>query len=425
MSANEASARVLAHVDEDRLLALECALIRIPSTTFEEGEIADYLATYMADLGLEVEMMQVANPKATGSFTRQPVGRLAGTGGGPSLMLNGHMDPGIEMSGWSVDPYGAKFEDGWIWGMGAHDDKGGIAAMVTALEAVMKAGVQLKGDVLVCPVVAHKHGGAGTRALVEAGILADCCINLEHSANTIATACVGIQIALIRTRAPDLFFRYNEAARAAYMNPVEQQAEVVRRLGPSLSPIPEGGWLTFAPHPDLPGFPMHCIDIIHKEHYFHPNHTGLSTRECELEFQLRTVPGQTVESIRADLQRLLAAIADDHPAFEAEVVIPAPGQEEIWNLDPMLIDKAHPMVVALAEGHALASGEAPEISGGGRIGNVGDGNILAAHGVASLQYGPGDIRIYDEWPTPDERVRLSDLVIASKAIAHAIPKICG
>ena len=78
MSANEASARVLAHVDEDRLLALECALIRIPSTTFEEGEIADYLATYMADLGLEVEMMQVANPKATGSFTRQPVGPPGG-----------------------------------------------------------------------------------------------------------------------------------------------------------------------------------------------------------------------------------------------------------------------------------------------------------------------------------------------------------
>ncbi len=425
MTENDASAKALAHVDEDRLLELERDLIRIPSTTFEEGEIADYLANYMADLGLEVEMMQVANPKAPGSFTRQPVGRLAGAGGGRSLMLNGHMDPGIEMSGWSVDPYGAKFEDGWIWGMGAHDDKGGIAAMITALAAVMRAGVRLAGDVLVCPVVAHKHGGAGTRALVEAGILADCCINLEHSANTIATACVGIQIALVRTRAPDLFFRYNAEARAAYMNPVEQQAELTRRLGPSLTPIAPDGWLSFEPHPDLPGFPMHCIDIIHKEHYFHPDHTGLSTRECELEFQLRTVPGQTVESIRADLQGLLDAIAADHPAFDAELVIPAPGQEEIWNLAPMLIEKSHPMVVALAEGHALAAGAAPEVSGSGRLGNVGDGNILAAHGVASLQYGPGDIRIYDEWPTPDERVRLSDLVTASKAIAYAIPRICG
>ncbi len=169
---------------------------------------------------------------------------------------------------------------------------------------------------------------------------------------------------------------------------------------------------------------MHCIDTIHKEHYFHPDHTGLSTRECELELQLRTVPGQTVDGVRADLQRLLDAIARDHPAFAAELAIPAPGSEDTWTLDPMVIDKAHPMVAALAEGHQLASGEAPHIGGIGRLGNVGDGNILAAHGVASLQYGPGDIRIYDEWPTPDERVQLKDLVIAAKAIAVALYRVC-
>jgi acetylornithine deacetylase/succinyl-diaminopimelate desuccinylase-like protein len=309
--------------------------------------------------------------------------------------------------------------------MGAHDDKGGIAAMISGLEAVMKSGARLKGDVVVCPVVAHKHGGAGTRALVAEGVLADYCINLEHSANTIANACVGIMIALVRTRAPDLFFRYSEAAKAAYMNPAEQQAEVMRRLGPSLDPIPESGWLGFTPHPDLPGFPMHCINTVHKEHYFHPNHSGLSTRECELEFQLRTVPGQTVDGVRADLQRLLDGIRRDHPAFDAELVLPAPGSEETWVLEPMVIDKADPLVLALAEGHRLASGEAPHVGGIGRLGNVGDGNILAAHGVKSLQYGPGDIRIYDEWPTPDERVQLTDLVIAAKAIAYAVHRVCG
>ena len=256
-------------------------------------------------------------------------------------------------------------------------------------------------------------------------MLTDYCINLEHSANTIASACVGIMIALIRTRSPDLFFRNSEAAKAAYMHPVEQQAEVFRRLGPSLEPIPQGDWLSFAPHPDLPGFPMHCIDTIHKEHYFHPNHSGLSTRECELEFQLRTVPGQTLEGVRADLERLLDAVRREHPAFDAELVLPAPGSEETCVLEPMVIDKAHPLVTALAEGHEMASGTAPHIGGIGRLGNVGDGNILAAHGVESLQYGPGNIRIYKEWPTPDERVELKDLVIAAKAIGHAVHRVCG
>ena len=156
----EESGRIQGEIDDDRVLKLEQEMIRIPSSTFQEQDLADYLATYMSEIGLAVEMMTVENPLSPGSVTRQPIGRLAGTGGGPSLMLNGHMDPGVEMSGWSVDPYGAKFEDGWIWGMGAHDDKGGIAVMVSGVEAIVRAGIRLRGDVVVCPVVAHKHGGA-------------------------------------------------------------------------------------------------------------------------------------------------------------------------------------------------------------------------------------------------------------------------
>ena len=95
-------------VDPERVLDLERALIRIPSSSFDEGEIADYLAEYMTGVGLDVEMMDVTSPRDPSVVSRQPIGRLAGTGGGPSLMLNGHMDPGVEMSGWSVDPYGAK-----------------------------------------------------------------------------------------------------------------------------------------------------------------------------------------------------------------------------------------------------------------------------------------------------------------------------
>jgi acetylornithine deacetylase/succinyl-diaminopimelate desuccinylase-like protein len=425
MSDAKDAARIGDLVSEARLLELERALIRIPSSAFEEQEIADYLANYLAEIGLEVEMMPVENPRRAGEFSRQPIGRLKGTGGGPSLMLNGHMDPGVEMPGWSVDPYGAKFEDGWIWGMGAHDDKGGIAAMVSAAEAIVGSGRRLKGDLLVCPVVAHKYGGAGTRALVAAGVLADMCINLEHSANTIANVCVGIVMALIRTRTPDLFFRYSAEAKAGYFNAVEQQAEIIRRLGPSLDPIPAGGWMRFTAHPDLPGFPMHCIDSIHKEHYYHKNYTGLSTRECDLLLQFRTVPGQTLESVKADLTALLEGIRAERPAFDYELSIPAPGTETGWFQAPMQVAKDHPMVTSLAEGHRLASGEAPHVGGIGRLGNVGDGNIMAAAGVPSLQYGPGDIRIYKEWPTPDERVQLKDLTIAAKAIAHAACRLCA
>lgn len=417
--------RVLGQVSDEQVLAIEQAALRIPSSAFEEHRLADYLAGYMSGFGMDVEMMEVAHPTKPGKRSRQPIARLRGTGGGASLMLNGHMDPGVEMPGWTVDPYGGKFEDGWVWGMGAHDDKGGLAAAIAGVEAIVRSGVRLKGDVLICPVVAHKLGGAGTRALLRAGIRTDYCINMEHSNNTIANVCVGVVMVRIRTRTPDLFFRYSREAKAKYFNAIEQQCEIVRRIGPSLEPIAPGGWMTFTPHPELPGFPTHTFDTIHKEHYYHPNHTGMTSRECEMTLQFRTVPGQTVESLRTDLTRLLEGIKRDHPAFDCEMSVPATGTEDSWNQSPMECPKGNPLVTALAEGQRVASGAAPVVGAHGRLGNVGDGNLTAALGIPTVQYGPGDIRIYNEWPTPDERVRLSDLVTAARAVTYATCRLCG
>ena len=299
------------HVEAARVLEIEQALLRIPSSAFHEQQIADHLAERMDDIGLDVTMMEAVHPFDPAITSRQPMGILRGTGDGPSLMLNGHMDPGVEMPGWSVDPYGAKFEDGWVWGMGAHDDKGGLAAAFCGVEAIIRSGNRLKGDVLLCPVIAHKLGGAGTRALLRNGVRADLCINMEHSNNTVANVCVGIVMARIRVEAPELFFRYSAEAKAAYWNPIEQLCEVVRRIGPSLDPIPEGSWMTFDSHPELPGFPTHTFDTFHKEHYYQKNHTGLHSKQAELSLQFRTVPGQTMQSVKADVSALLEGIRRD------------------------------------------------------------------------------------------------------------------
>lgn len=413
------TSKILSNVNEEHLLELEISSIRIPSSTFQEGPLADYLANYMNDLGLEVEMMEVAHPWKAGQSSRQPIGRLEGTGGGPTLMLNGHMDPGIEMTGWTVDPHGGHFEDGWIWGMGAHDDKGGVAAMITAVEAIIRSGLRPKGNLLVCPVVAHKYGGLGTRALLDAGVRADMCINMEHSANTIANVCVGVILVRIRTSTPELFFRYSDEARAAYWNPIEQQCAIIQRLGPSLTPVPTGSWLTFEPHKDLPGFPKITIDTIHKDHYHHPRLTNMTTRECELVFQIRVVPGQTAESVRADVDRLLQEIKSQHPAFSYELTVPAYGPGDTFYQMAMETPRDHPLVRYLADGYKEATGREPQVGGIGRLGNIGDGNILAAAGILSVQFGPGDIRIYREWPTPDERVQLTDLIDAARSVASA------
>jgi hypothetical protein len=65
--------------------------------------------------------------------------------------------------------------------------------------------------------------------------------------------------------------------------------EIVQRIGPSLTPIASDGWMTFTPHPELPGFPTHTFDVMHKEHYYFKSATGRSTRECELTLQLQSI----------------------------------------------------------------------------------------------------------------------------------------
>jgi acetylornithine deacetylase/succinyl-diaminopimelate desuccinylase-like protein len=410
------SQKVLSQIDKDRILSVELGAVKIPSLSFEEQEIADFYAGAMTDIGLDVEMMEVQHPKDPETTSRQPIGRLTGTGGGPTLMLNGHMDTNKLMSGWTVDPYGGKFEDGWVWGHGCADDKGGLTAAIGAVDALVRSGVKLKGDIIVCPVVGHKMGGIGTRTLLSKGVTADCCINMEHSANTIATTCTGSIRAKITTRNTGLFFRYSEEARARYLNAIEQQAQVVLAFSTSIDPAATSQWCTFTPHPDLPGFPMHRFDRIMKEHY---------GRECDLFMQVRTVPGQTLEQMRSDITKVLEGLKVRISNFEYELVVPEGGPNDTFFQQPMEIEKDHPLVVALIEGQRIASGREPEVGGVLRVGNFGDGNVLAEAGIPSLQYGPGDCRLYPEWPTPDERVELRELVEAATAIAYAAHKVCG
>ena len=140
-----------------------------------EAELQEFIGKRLRDDGLTTDIWEV-QPKRTNL-----VGTLKGTGGGKSLILNGHVDvvPVGDLSLWEHDPWAAEEIDGNIHGRGTVDMKGGIASMIAAMEAVQRAGVKLKGDLLVNTVIDEETGGAGTRAALERGYRSDAVIVCE------------------------------------------------------------------------------------------------------------------------------------------------------------------------------------------------------------------------------------------------------
>jgi len=189
-------------------------LIRIPSVTpwfkpkkeeSREAEVQEAIKKRMEDMGAEVKSWE-PNAEELSRYEGRPgyyadhkfegrpnqVAILKGEGGGKSLMLTGHVDVVPAAGGWKEDPFGGVRRDGVIYGRGAVDMKGGIAAMVMALEAIVQSGYKLKGDVLVGTVVDEEAGGMGTLDLIDKGYRADACILTEPTDMKIAPLCRGI-----------------------------------------------------------------------------------------------------------------------------------------------------------------------------------------------------------------------------------------
>ncbi len=121
-----------------------------------EAEIAKYLGQAMRQIGMEVHLDQVE------PYRFNAVGILKGTGGGRSLMWNGHLDT-VGPNGMS-QPFNAQVREGRLYGRGSQDMKGGLAAMLSAVRSMKEAGIRLKGDVILAGVADEELASLGTAA---------------------------------------------------------------------------------------------------------------------------------------------------------------------------------------------------------------------------------------------------------------------
>ena len=155
-------------VSEQRVIELTKTLVEIPSETGKEQKIGDWLIKYFEKLGLT-------------QITRLPVEEAGDTvyavlkgGNGPKLMLNFHIDTFDAFEGWDTPPFKIVEKDGKLYGLGAHDMKGGAACALAALEAIAKSGVELSGDLIVSGTSDEEYWSRGAHELIKSGILEGC-----------------------------------------------------------------------------------------------------------------------------------------------------------------------------------------------------------------------------------------------------------
>jgi acetylornithine deacetylase len=418
---SDARNRIVDTVDAGRDKAIKFLqeMVGIPSVTGDEGRIQTFLFDYLKKLGLEVDMWESdweALKKHPGyipvdrGYEGRPniVGTWKGTGGGRSLLLNGHTDviPVGNGEGWSDNPWSAKVKDGLLYGRGSCDMKSGVASHILAVDFLKNAGFRVKGDVLINIVIDEEVSGHGTLDTVIRGYKADAGISGETSGLAVQPACIGriwfeieiqgkpagIQRRYQGVSGIELGYKITKAVEALE---VKRVATVKHQLYPK--PIDALPCMIGAFHSgSFPSsFPATCL----------------------LKGSMATVPGEDHEGVKRSLVEHIAKVAaedawmKDHPPTVRFVGYDAQASE---------IPVDHPIVSTVSRNYAEVTGQQAEISG--RQGAA-DTRFLNLYGhTPTVIFGPGSTAVMH---SDDEYVSIDDYITAIKVMALSIYDWCG
>ena len=348
-----------------------------------EAALAEYVARYLARLGLGVESQAVLPGRAN------VLGRLPGRGGA-RLIFEAHMDTvTLEPMPDALVP---RVGGGRLYGRGACDTKGSLAAMLYALKLLKEHAAGQHASVLLAATVDEEVAYRGVLALVEAKPEANAAIVGEPTSLVPVIAHKGCVRWRIRT--------HGRAAHTSKAqegnNAIYQMVEVIRCLRETLEPR-----LAQRIHP-LAGTPSLCVSVIHGG-----LQVNIVPNECAIEIDRRTVPGETHAQVLAEVDQALDEIRRREPTFDIEREAPAVAD---WPLDT-------PADSAIARA-GLAACRA--IRGSAELGAVpygSDASKLSVLGhIPSIVLGPGDIA---QAHTADEWVPVAEVVQAAEIYAQA------
>lgn len=410
--------QVLQAIDRGELQERLTTLVRIPSVTGQEEKIQHVVAGWLRELGARIDLWTPdvaalqADPRFPGARVLLPrpnlVGIVQGRGDGPTLVLNGHVDTvgaGDEAK-WQHPPWSAEVVDGRLYGRGASDMKGGLVAMLGAVQAIIQAGITLNGDIVVHSVIGEEDGGLGTFAALVKGYLGDAAIVGEPTALAIAPAQAGVTL-----------FRLTVEGRAAHACCRE---EGVSAFEASLGLVQairrfEADRVATIRHPLYEGIPLPWavnLGIISSGEW-----PSIVPEKAVFEGRIGAAVGESVQAIRHAFAAALAAEAEHDPWLRDH----PPKLEWIggmWESAETPAD--HKLPTLLGESLRKATGRTPKLQGM----TYGSDMRLFTNlfGIPAVLFGPGDIR---RAHFTDEYVELDEVEAASRVLALTILHFSG
>ena len=290
------------HIDRPYLERTLADLVRVNSVNPKFGDgrtneraIATHLTGVMRALGLEVTTYDAAPDRTS------VVGRLRGSGGGRSLMLYGHIDTvGVDEM---PEPFSAAIRDGRMYGRGTYDMKGGLAACIAAVKALVDARAPLAGDVLIVGAADEEVASIGMAEVLR-HVRADAAIVTESTELELCLAHKGFCWMEVETE-----------GRAAHGSRFEEGIDANMAMGRFLGRLDtlERALRRRKPHPLVGPPSLHAAVLL--------GGSGASTyaAHCRLEIERRTIPGETEQKALAEIRKILDKLAADDPHFRGQV----------------------------------------------------------------------------------------------------------
>ena len=365
--------------NEKEMFSLLSQMVKIPSVSGNEAELAKFINDYCLKLGFDSKIDSHGNVIAI----------VKGKRPGKRLAFNSHLDTVGIGEGWTRDPYSGEIEGDRLYGRGSSDCKAPMAAQIIAAKTLKELDVDFAGEIVLSYPVEEEVQNVsrkGTYKMIQDGFTADMCINGEDTDLRVCLACEG----MLEVKVTTIGLRSHAVTSYKGRNAIKMMCRFMKELE-TLKP----GYNKYTGNGSITPCVIHAGE-----------RSSVVPDRCELLVSRFTVPGETGAMFFAEITEIIDRLKKEDPTFDAVA-------ELTYDSNPSIVDEDSPVVQAIVKAHQALGLDCPFMG----TPQHDDADFLTnmAH-IPTVIYGPGTGEMAH---MPDEYVLLDEVITSAKVYALA------